>query len=182
MPRGLDLAAVAAVGAAAGPQRAADGGLPAGDADAAGGGGALARGVNHRRRRQGDAAGIAAVENDLAVMGLDRMGLDHAAGVDDVAHGAIDGAGGNLHGAAVGGYAAAVGNQRRRRRVGDLIAPQPVAGGVQGETGGAAQGDPAQLGGDAALVVDPRRRQHHLAAVGGGDTALIDDVALARHR
>ena len=91
----------------------------------------------------------------------------------------VEGPRADLHRSAVGGDGAGIGRQGAGGGLGDLIAPQPVAGRVQGEAGGGAHHHPPQMGGDGAVIADLRRRQHHRAAVGGGEGAVIGDGALA---
>ena len=159
--RGVDDAAVAAFGAAAGGQTAGQGGgSRSQDGDIAAIADGAGRGVDDRTVGQ----------RHRALAGRDGVGLDHAVGIEGLALHAVDGGGG------------ALGDLGRRRRVGDLVAPQAIAGGVDGETAGGAQLDAAPRGGDGAGIGDLRRRQHHRAAGIRLQRAEVGDVALSRDR
>src|SRR5262249_21206020 len=151
-------------------------------------------------RRAGDLAGRGGgarrlgcpgggAEHDHAVAPADRVGRDHAAGVDDgIDYGACR-RGGELDPSAVGSDFALVAHQRLERLAGrdvahlrgDLVADgerdQLVAVEVQRETGAGYERHGAERRGDGAGVAHAGPDQ---AAGGGGDPPLIDDRRIRR--
>ena len=145
--------------------------------------------ILHRLLRRAAALRAAGrgAEHNHAVMGADRIGLDHAFVVDDRVRPPPRGGGRQLDAAAIGLELALVADQRLQRLSGrhildlrgDLVADteldQLVAVEVEREhvAGGKAHG--AERRGDGAGVAHARRHQRGKAAARSGDVALVDD-------
>ncbi len=139
------------------------------------------------RRAGALAAGGRGAQHDHAVLAADRVGLDHAAGVDDrVDHGAGGGRG-ELDPPAVRFDLAVVGDQRGERLAGlhvdhlrgDLVVDrerdQPVTVEVEREAVAGDERHRAERGGDGAGIAHARRHQGGEAAAGRGDASEVDD-------
>ncbi len=124
----------------------------------------------------------ACVQDNFTVVHRSAGRLDHAGVVDDVVLDAARGARGQENGSARSRYRSRIGNKcglgilaRVIDRRGDAVADKIVAIQIDGERLGPAEYDRAEIGLDYPFVGNLRRRQHHRAAIGGGDRALIYD-------
>ena len=126
-------------------------------------------------------------EHDHAVVPADRVGLDHAAGVDDGIDHRARRRGGELDPPAVGADLAVVGDERLERLAGrdvddlrgDLVVDrerdQLVAVEVEGEAVARGERHGAERRGDGAGVAHAGRDQRGKAAARRRDAPLVDD-------
>ena len=122
----------------------------------------------------------AAQQDDVAGAVFHRARLDHAGVVHDAREQGIPGAGGHEDLPAVRPDHAAVFGQAAQHALVHLQVDQAVT--AEGQRGGTAraQRDGAEPRGDQPLIADLRAEQHHIAASGRVDRALIGDAARAR--
>ena len=114
---------------------------------------------------------------DHSLVLAERGGADDAAVVDGAVGQATGGVGAHQDPTTVGGYEVPVVDQAGDIGPVDADFDQPVAGKVDAQFLTAGQRDSAQSGGDDAFVSDFRCEEGDVAAVGGGQRALVDDAA-----
>ena len=149
------------------------GGVAGGDGDAA----AVVAGGAARGICRAGLEHVVAQQGDGAAHVLDGAGFNDAAVVDDPGQQGIFGTSAHDDLAAVGLDQLFVLSQAGQGVLIHLHLDQAVV--LEGECGGAAcaQGDAAELGADGSLVADGVAQQGHIATVGCGDGALVDDAA-----
>ena len=130
-----------------------------------------------------DSAGLhVAQQQDAASAVLQGPGLDHAGVVDGGMQQAARGLRGHQYTPTICADKPAVFSQCIDRTGGHCHVQQAVAGHVHGDGVARGQCYRAQAGHDDALVADAPAHQRDVAAVTGGDAALIDDRARTRAR
>ena len=136
-------------------------------------------------------ARAAGAENDFAAPALDRVGIDHAVGVDDVTDDGFHVAGGEAHDSAAGQDAAlivdeildrvAVGIERRLGDA-DPERDQVVAIKVDGKRVRRAERYPAEPGIDDAGIPDMGGHERGIPGIADADLAFVDDTGLRVQR